>query len=527
MILKGRRKILSEYSPEDLRDVEVLKAAYNAAMVIHQVNKQEIDYLVDYKNGRQPVLDKEKEVRPEINNKLVINHAQMITRMVTGYFLGTPIQYTQATADKKSQIEILNRAVAYEDKPSVDKELAEIQSICGTAYRVIFTDGMYGDDVPFEDRMLNPATTFVVYQNNVAEIPLFGAHYFSMFNDQGYPIGSKIYIYTNYGSYVFTSTNPDGILSLGAEYEFEPYDVGGVPVVEYPNNIWRIGDWELCIDLMDAINGMQSGRLDDVDQTVQSLLVFINADIDSERYEEMRQSGVISLVNKTGANSQVQTVQNSLDQNGMNLLSQEFEELLYALIGIPDRNNRAGGGGDTGAAVELRDGWADLEIIARNKELTFRRSEKQALRIMMNILNNKMGFDLNLMDVNIKFSRNKNNNLLVKTQAYMNLMSTKTLDPADCLTIVDLVSDVNDFIERGKDFWEDEFAGKAPEQEEPPLLDENGQPMDDPTQTEDEEDKVDEESNDGEAADENVDDEQVDDEEPTDGDDENKKKNKK
>jgi hypothetical protein len=63
------------------------------------------------------------------------------------------------------------------------------------------------------------------------------------------------------------------------------------------------------------------------------------------------------------------------------------------------------------------------------------------------------------MDVDIKFSRNKNNNLLVKTQAYMNLMTTKTLSPADCLTIVDLVSDVNEFISRGESFWGTSFAG--------------------------------------------------------------------
>jgi hypothetical protein len=86
-----------------------------------------------------------------------------------------------------------------------------------------------------------------------------------------------------------------------------------------------------------------------------------------------------------------------------------------------------------------------------------------ALKIMLTIMNNKERSALSLLDINIKFSRNKNNNLLVKTQAYMNLISSKTLDPADCLTIVDLVSDVKDYIERGKAFWGDSFAGQQPE----------------------------------------------------------------
>ena len=122
-----------------------------------------------------------------------------------------------------------------------------------------------------------------------------------------------------------------------------------------------MGDWEIALSLMDAINELQSGRLDDIDQVVQSLLVFINAELDAERYDELRASGIISLKNNSGNQSDVKTINNTLDQSGMNLYAQELEGLLYSIIGIPDRNNRKGGGGDTGQAVELRDGWADLE----------------------------------------------------------------------------------------------------------------------------------------------------------------------
>lgn len=460
-MLKGRRKIVTEYTGEQLiESKESLVNAVYSTYQVHLANKNEIDYLINYKNGVQPILYKEKTVRPEINNKVVVNNAQMITRMITGYFLGTPIQYVQNTSDKKDQLELLNRIVQYEDKSSVDKEIAEIQSICGTAYRIIYSDGIYADEVPFEDRLLNPSSTYVAYSNDISEKPVMGVTYLDLLDETGSLAGRKFYIYTDFGMYKCV-TDASGIPDMTTEFEFEPYSIGGIPIIEYPNNIWRIGDWELCIDLMNAVNELQSGRLDDIEQVVQSLLVFINADIDADRYDEMRESGVVVLKNSTGNQSKVDVISNSLDQTSSNLFSKELEELIYALIGIPDRNNRANGGGDTGQAVELRDGWADLEIVARNKELSFKRSEKQALKIMLTIMNAKMGTNLSLLDINIKFSRNKNNNLLVKTQAYMNLMSTKTLDPADCLTIVDLVSDVNDFIERGKAFWGDDFALKS------------------------------------------------------------------
>lgn len=462
MELRGRKKIVSEFTSDDLKDPQNIVTLVNYSRASHLYNKEEIDYLINYKNGQQPILLKEKVVRDEINNQLVLNHAQMITRNIIGYFLGTPIQYIQGGNGSKTQIEMLNRFVAFEDKSSVDQQIGEYQSICGTAYRIIYTDGVFADEVPFEDRALDPSTTYVVYENNIAEKPLAGITYYSLLDDEGARMGTKMYVYTSFGLYE-AIVGTDGQLESSENLIFTPYDVGGVPIIEYPNNMWRLGDWELCMGLMDAINNLNSGRMDDIDQVIQSLLVFINADIDTDGYDEMRERGVVLLKNNSGNQSEVKTIENKLDQNGMNLFSEEMEALLYALIGIPDRAGRKGGGGDTGQAVELRDGWADLEVIARNKELVYKKSEKQTLRIILKILNNTMGMDLSLMDVDIKFTRNKNNNLIVKTQSYANLLSTKTLTPADCLTIVDLVSDVNEYIARGETFWKDTFAGQVPE----------------------------------------------------------------
>ena len=469
VILKGRRVITSDFTQEQLQDVRVLANVLRSAFQIHEMNREEIMYLIDYKNGVQPILNKVKTVRPEINNTLVLNHAQMTTRMINGYFLGNPIQYIlSGDSDKKKAIDDLNRYVQYEDKASVDKEIGDFQSITGTAYRIIYKDGIFGDEVPFEDKALHPANAFVVYENSISSKPLVGVTYHSILNEKNQYAGKKVYAYTEFGVFTFVVRDNNVVTEEAIMAgTFESYKVGGVPIIEYPNNVWRIGDWELLIGLMDAINALHSGRMDDIEQVVQSLIVFINAEIDEERYNEMREAGVVLLKNTSGNNADVDTIETSLDQSGMNMFAQELEELLYALIGIPSRSNRAGGGGDTGMAVELRDGWADLEIVARNKELAFKKSEKQALKIILTMFNSQRTDKLSLMDIDIKFTRNKNNNLLVKTQSYETLLRTKTLTPADCLTIVDLVSDVNEYISRGEAFWKDEFALKQTEQTEP------------------------------------------------------------
>ena len=457
MITKGRKVIKMDVSYDQMEDINVVCNVINNGMNIHMENKVEIDYLLNYYKGNQPVLNKTKEIRSEINNKLVLNHAQMITRKIVGYFLGNPIQYiSSGMSDKKDLIDELNIYTQYENKPSVDKELGEYQSICGTAYRIVYRDGDFtgrrNDTVPFEDRVLDPSTTFMVYESNISGYPLLGTTYYDVYDDESEFVGIRYYAYSDFGRYEFISNGRNGVTPDDL-VDFIPYNVGGIPIIEYPNNTWRIGDWELVIGLMDSINEMNSGRLDDIDQIIQSLIVFLNADIDEETYDEMRKQGVVMLNSSESNRSDVKTIINQLDQNGMNLFAKELEELLYSLVGVPSRSDGASGG-DTGLAIELRDGWADLEIICKNKELIFRDSEKKALNILLHIFNIGRTEKLEKLDLDIKFSRNKNNNMLVKTQSYQSLLSTKTLSPEDCLSIVDLVSDPNDYVERGLAFWE-------------------------------------------------------------------------
>lgn len=479
MILTGRTKIFSKFKSDDFKEnINNLITCINSAMITHSKNKSEINYLLNYHNGIQPILQKKNLNRPEINNVIVVNFAQMITRTIVNYFIGTPIQYTQSAYSDdieliREEVDKLNQILDFEDSSQVDLDIAKYQSICGTAYRIIVTNDD-DDDIPFEDRCLHPCNTFVIYENDITARPLLGVTYLPKLDDNGLENGTIFQVFTDYGMYVFEGV--DGKIQfvddVNSNYTFYPYDVGGVPLIEYPNNNDRTGDWELVLHLMDAISNLYSNRIDDIQQVVQALLVFINAEIDKTTYEELRACGILSLTNMTQQNkSEVFSISNPLDQTGVSGTSKELQELLFSLVGIPSRENRSMGGGDTGTAVELRDGWADLENVVRAKEINFKKCEKYRLQIVTNILNKRLGFKLNVKDLVIKFTRNKNNNLLVKTQSLSNLLNTKTLDPSDCVQLVDLVTDVNDYSARGELFWGDEYGGRMVKEEI--IVDEN------------------------------------------------------
>ena len=57
----------------------------------------------------------------------------------------------------------------------------------------------------------------------------------------------------------------------GAEIKSRLHAFGDIPIVEYPNNQDRISDIELVIDILDAINNMQSNRMDAIEQFLPAL----------------------------------------------------------------------------------------------------------------------------------------------------------------------------------------------------------------------------------------------------------------
>lgn len=69
--LFGRREITTPVDKITRRNlVQVLAKAVS----IHKENSAEIDYLYWYERGKQPILSRTKEVRPEINNMLFKPH---------------------------------------------------------------------------------------------------------------------------------------------------------------------------------------------------------------------------------------------------------------------------------------------------------------------------------------------------------------------------------------------------------------------------------------------------------------------
>lgn len=279
--LFGRRVIKTDEREVTLDNVVSI---LRKALLTHWKNRSEIEYLWNYYKGRQPVLSRKKEVRPEIKNMIVENRANEIVSFKSGYLMGEPLQYVsrgngENLADAINQ---LNEFVFAEEKPAKDKELADWFHICGTAYRMVLPDenGME-DESPFEIYTLDPRNTFVVYHNGLGDKPLLGVKY--VVDENG------IVHYSCYSDHEYFEIVEFKVVS------YDTHILGDIPIIEYPLNLARIGAFELVIPLLDAINLTDSNRLDGVEQFIQALMLFHNVDISSEDYRRLREEGAIKF----------------------------------------------------------------------------------------------------------------------------------------------------------------------------------------------------------------------------------------
>lgn len=477
----GRRKLLSSYKKEELNE-KTLAQILPEVLREHEINANEIDYLYNYYKGKQPILNKEKKVRPEINNITMENHAYEIVEFKKSYVYGEPVKYVQKgekNGDRLNpEISLLNKFMESEDKSSLDKELAEWQYICGTAYRWAEVDKeSEEDDAPFELSVPDPRRTFVVYSNDIKGDPLFSGYisYYvdHIMTDNEIPKVVRyrvVTVYTDKYKYIFKEDNngykimPQSIPISENEATAYPLEIEGQRIIEYPLNSSRLGLIELVMSDLEAINKIKSADLDGIDQFIQSLLVFVNQEVDVKEFRKLVEEGAIQVSSSDPSKpADVKLLTNQLTHTETKVVSDDRYESLLSIVGIPRLNHKASGG-DTGQARLLGEGWTMADERARQDELSFKKSEKKFLKLILNICKYKTKDieekiqELRVSDIDIKFTRNKSDNLLVKTQGLIN-MKTAQVPPEVAFVTCDLFSDPNDVYQKGqkyfgKNFWE-------------------------------------------------------------------------
>jgi len=429
-VLFGRSEIVSdakEITRENIID------QLNTALVVHWKNMDEIQYLYNYYRGDQYILNKKKKVRPEINNMIVENRANEIVSFKTGYLVGEPVQYVARTNNETEgkNINRLNEYTFAEDKASKDKELADWMHIAGIGYRIVLPDEhlkeVGADESPFELYTGDPRTTFVIKRNNLARTPLC-----SVLINNKVDGTTRYYVYTRARYYEIESN----VIWVDA-----PNPLGEIPVIEYPANTARLGAFEIVLPLLDALNSVDSNALDDIEQTVQALLLFHNVNIDSEEYGKLREDGALKFTDADPTMpGEVKYIVANLGVSETKTMAERLYESILTICGMPNRNGGSSTS-DTGAAVIMRDGWSSAEARAKDTEAMFKKSEKEALKLMLKIIRTKAKIELPLKSIDIRFTRRNYENTKEKAEVLNMMLNNEKIAPMLAFTHSGMFSD--------------------------------------------------------------------------------------
>ena len=437
----GRRKIFIDVDKIDRSNVadvvtEVLK--------VHALNAHEIKYLIDYERGITPIQKRMKKGRKDVDYKINENHAAEIKTFKVGYVFSSPITLVQRAVEDNGQSDTDDKRIArlnemlYEQKKAAkDKQLAEDFSICGTGYRMALPKQRTGVGVaPFDILPLNPLTTCVGYSNDVYQRRMLGISYVVKADGT-----TKIGAYTDDYYYELEGSEFGGSLRLVCEPKVN--GIGIVPIVEYRADEQRMGCFEKVLDLLDALCILTSDRVNGLSQFVQNILWADNVQVTKEQKEEVAAGGWLFTKSDGATKATIQYLTQQLDQTSAQSLVDWIYEQILQITGTPARGKSTGG--NTGQAIVLSNGWTIAETAAKNTEVVFKDSEMEFLEVILRILARDKNVDeelksLRLSDIDIKFSRNKTDSILVKVQALQQLIETG-VDPLTSFKTVDLFSD--------------------------------------------------------------------------------------
>lgn len=435
MQMFGRTVIYTDVSSVTSENVcEVLRKA----LTVHSQNKNQIDYLYNYYKGQTPILQKVKEVRPKINHQVCENRANEIVNFKTGYCFGEPVQYILRGEKESlvSAVDALNDFMFFNDKATADRHIADWIHIAGIAYRMALpAKDNFEDEPPFEFYTLDPRYTFVVYSSGIGNKPMMCVKYVTNENQQP--------VYSVYTQNMYYEIENDALTKA------ESHVLGMLPIIEYPANEARLGAFEIVLPLLDALNEVQSNRLDDIVQCVNSFLALLGGSIDEEGMKNLEEYKMLCLPDGVDA----KYLSQAMTQGDIQTLADAIRHSILSICGVPSQSGESASTSDTGSAVILRGGWEQAEARAKSTEAEFKRSEKQFLRLILRILRDTVGTPLKVSDIEIKFTRRYVDNILTKTQALQQLLQAG-IAPSVAIATCGLWNDPTDIYLQSKKYLE-------------------------------------------------------------------------
>lgn len=375
--------------------------------------RDDYDRLEDYYIGKHDIL-KRKKKGTKINNKVVVNHAKYITDINTGYLLGNPVQY-QVVANKEDGTPLYNITPVMDmfrkhTVADLDHEIAKDVSIYGVQYEYVFAT----EDNEIKSKAIDNRNCVLIYDDTMEHELVYGILY-DFVEDKGATNKRK---YTNV--LVLSETKitqwagDDGKLSMGEEKD---HFFGEVPIIEYRNNAEKLGDFESVLTLIDAYNTVQSDRVNDRQQLVDTILLLYNFDMTPEQVTSMKEERVLTGI-PDGADAKY--LEKGASDAEIDVLRKVIEADIHKISMTPNLSDENFVGNSSGVAIKYKILAFDQNIL--NKERYFERGLLKRFKLYNTYLKILKKMDeVPTYEIDVVFKRNLPKNDYETSQMINNL----------------------------------------------------------------------------------------------------------
>ena len=454
----GRKTIYANYTEEQLlegNEEQRLSKIFDIlsnSLELHEKNKSESKYLIDYLYGDQDIKDKQKLTRTDINNKGVENWAWAFQDWKKAFLLGKPIQYAPKDDVANKEITTLNDYVNYEDKDQKDQDIYEDIFTVGRGFRYVNASPITEDDeAPIELLNLDVKHTEIVYSSSIKHEQLLTFVETSkkyIIQEVNPVTGKPEYQDKNYNEYnVYTRDRLyliDDKLGMLRLLESKPIIHNCHIITEYYFNRKRMSFLEICKDIFDDINYVENLDKDDIESFVNAIMVFTNAEVDKTAMDAIKEYGAVSIKSTDQKKASVELLQSRLKSLDTQIYYLRKISALHSILSVPEAtSNGYLNNAETGKGFLTGQGFTSASVRVENEEKAFKKCDRNALKVILKICKNIDGSDiksLRVSNIDIKFSRDLSENLLTKTQALINL-ATAQIPPEIRNAVVGLFSD--------------------------------------------------------------------------------------
>ena len=442
----------------------------------HEKNAQNIEMLLNFEKGYQPIL-RVKKYRPDIDTKCVDNLANEITEFKESYNWGSPItlvmreQMGNENSDIAEAVSFLNRCFQSQDYNAKQQKLARFVEICGVGhtYIDINTDYVEGES-PFTIDVLDSRCAFVVRS--------------SRYLDRRVMLSVSYYCDKN-GNKTFTVFTNRQRFEVNHLYEHtersgEANPLGINPITEWIRSYDRMGCFERQIDELNNLNLLVSDFTNCVDQETQA--VWHCNDVDFPKKLVKKEDGteeeqvvkpktndwVQTFTTQDGKTPFITSLSIKYDYEGMlnNIVTRRA--LILEKCNVPSRSDNSGG--STGIAMSDATGWTQADVEATKQDQIKESCKLNEVRIALRAVTKCPGFPqdhplrkLNHFDVKTSIKRQRTFEMTTKINAYATGVS-HGINYKDMLSAINLFDDPQQVAENSKEstmaYLQSVFYGK-------------------------------------------------------------------